>query len=344
MRNTSASANTHEDLNSMLIAAVTNPLGEVVDTQTVAELLARGANVNAARPDGATALMLAAKRGHTEIVSALLACDGINVNAVTSSGVSALMLAAQNGRAEIVSALLARDSDFNAQTSNGATALMFAAERGHTEIVSTLLAYEEIDVNAARTSNGSTALMFAAQNGHEGIVSALLARDGINVNAVRSNGATALMLAAQNGHTRSVLALLERGADVNAVRRDGTTALMFAALKGHTEIVSALLARSDINLKILDDQLNHPGLRNLNKEVSELLAGALTDGEKRNSFIERFNQRNPNDRIQIIQPLQQAPNSLAESQSQTSPAVTISNPNLIAKVTPKQNEGRCTVS
>jgi ankyrin repeat protein len=251
------------------------------------------------------------------------------------------MLAARNGHTDIVSALLKHGVDFSAVRRDGFTALMLAARSGHTGSVLALLD-GGASVDEARP-DGSTALMFAAQNGHTRSVSTFLKR-GVNFNAVRRDGFTALMLAAQNGHTRSVLALLERGADVNAVRRDGTTALMFAALKGHTEIVSALLARSDINLKILDDQLNHPGLRNLNKEVSELLAGALTDGEKRNSFIERFNQRNPNDRIQIIQPLQQAPNSLAESQSQTSPAVTISNPNLIAKVTPKQNEGRCTVS
>jgi ankyrin repeat protein len=218
---------------------------------------------------------------------------------------------------------------------------MIAARNGHTDIVSALLDRgAEVE---AKDSIDRTALMIAARNGHTDIVSALLDR-GAEVEAKDSIDLTALMLAVQNGHTDIVSALLERGADVNAVRRDGTTALMFAALKGHAEIVSTLLARSDINLKTLDDQLNYLSLQNLNKEVSELLAGALTDGEKRNLFIERFNERNPNDRIQIIQPLQQAPNSFAESQSQTSPAVTISNLNSIAQVAPRQNEGPRTVS
>jgi ankyrin repeat protein len=155
MRNTSASANTHEDLNSMLIAAVTNPLGEVVDTQTVAELLARGANVNAARPNGTTALMLAARNSHIDIVSTLLD-GGAKVDEARPNGFTALMFAARNGHTDIVSALLNRSAEVNKATSDGSTALMIAAENGHTRSVLALLE-RGAEVNEARSSDGFTA-------------------------------------------------------------------------------------------------------------------------------------------------------------------------------------------
>ena len=180
-----------------------------MDSQTVAGLLAQGANVNAARPgDGYTALMFAAKNGHAKIVSALLSCEGINVNAARSGdGATALMIAVQNGHTQTAAELLTRGANVNAVTSNGFTALMIAAQKGYTEVVSTLL----------------------------------LPRHGINVNEAASDGHTALMIAAEHGHTQTVAELLDRGADVNAARSDGATALMFAAYNGHKEIVSTLL-------------------------------------------------------------------------------------------------------
>ena len=236
MKDTSTSAASpisQEALDSLLITAAGNPRGEAQDenglTQTVAGLLAQGANVNGTS-DGFTALIAAAYNGHTEIVSALLSRDGINVNAVASRGTTALMLAAHSGDTEIVSALLSRD---------------------------------EINVNAA-TSNGNTALMIAAHSGDTEIVSALLSRDGINVNAATTRGTTALMIAADNGHAETVLALLSR---------DG------------------------VDWQIVQSQLSHPSLQNLNKEVSALLAVTLPEGELRNSIIESFNQRNPNSPI-----------------------------------------------
>ena len=350
-----ASPISQEALDSLLITAAGNPQGEARDenrlTQTVSGLLARGANVNAVTSDGFTALMIAARNGHTEIFSTLLSCEGIDVDAVrpddvATLGLTALMLAAQNGHTEIVSALLSRkgvsevnvnasQNDghtalmlavenghteivlalllsrrvyVNVATSDGLTILMIAAENGHTEMVSALLSYDgigtlDIDVNAVRRGYGpnlgTTALILAAQKGHTETVLTLLSREGIDVNSVTSDEFTALMLAALNGHAEIVSALLSReGIDVNAARSDGFTALMIAAINGHAETVSALLSRDGVDWQIVQDQLNHPVLRNLNKEVSVLLAFILPEGETRNSIITSFNQRNPNDAIQ----------------------------------------------
>ena len=364
MKNTpsslAASPISQEALDSLLITAAGNPRGEAQDenglTQTVAELLARGADVNAANSDGVTALMIAAKNGHTQtvaellnqganvdavtsfdddmaltiaalrlnglevdglksngggtalmlaaqnghtaIVLDLLSRDGINVNAAKNDGTTALKIAARNGHAQIVAELLDRGgADVNAVTSDGETALMIAAQGGHTETVAELL-NRGANVDAA-ASNGETALASAAWNGHIETVSALLYCERVNVNAALCDGATALTLAAYNGHTEIVSALLScDGINVNAARTsDGFTALMIAAQRGHTETVLALLSRDGADWQIVQDQLNHPALRDLDLEVSVLLAVALPEGELRNSIITSFNQRNPNNQI-----------------------------------------------
>jgi hypothetical protein len=73
---------------------------------------------------------------------------------------------------------------------------------------------------------------------------------------------------------------------------------MIAAKYGPAETVLALLSRDGIDWQIVQNQLNHPELQNLNKKVSILLAVILPEGEPRNSIITSFNQRNPNDEIQ----------------------------------------------
>jgi serine/threonine-protein phosphatase 6 regulatory ankyrin repeat subunit B len=283
-------------------------------TKTVAELLDRRADVNAVKPDGSTALIFAAHNGHAEIVAKLLA-QGADFNARASDGSTALMLAAENGHAEIVAELLAERTDLMHATQNdhdvvellhkradvnavkkpdGYSALMFAVQNGRTRIAALLLD-RGADVDS-RAFNGATALMVAAQNGRTRIAALLLDR-GADVNAAASDGGTALMVAAQNGHTKTVAELLDRGADVNAAASDGVTALIIAAQNGHTETVLAFLSRDGVDWQAVQDQLRHPALQNLNKEVSFFLAVALPEGEPRNSIITRFNQRNPNNQI-----------------------------------------------
>ena len=58
---------------------------------------------------GNNALVLAADRGHTDVVEALLAVDGIDVNHATKVGGTALMLAAEAGHVDTLRVLLAKD-------------------------------------------------------------------------------------------------------------------------------------------------------------------------------------------------------------------------------------------
>ena len=74
-------------------------------TETVALLLEKGADVNAMDNDGITALMWTTKYGRTEIVKILLE-RGADVLAVDQYGDTALSMASKNGYTEIVKLIL----------------------------------------------------------------------------------------------------------------------------------------------------------------------------------------------------------------------------------------------
>lgn len=89
--------------------------------------------------------------------------DGLSdfVNVRDKNNNTALILAARNGHVEVVKTLLEAGADVNAQDRQGYSALMKAAYRGHSEVVHCLLTHENskdvIDVNA-RSQRGETAL------------------------------------------------------------------------------------------------------------------------------------------------------------------------------------------
>ncbi len=115
--------------------------------------------------------MRAARGGYTEIVQALLA-KGADVNAKKKYGNTALMYAAERGSTDIIQALLANGTNANAKNLEGETALMFAVKLGHTETVQALLAYGA-DVNAKDNYYGRTALTLASMKNHTQIANLL---------------------------------------------------------------------------------------------------------------------------------------------------------------------------
>ena len=206
--------------------------------EAVAQLLLQhGADVAAANNHGITALMWAARGGH-EAVAQLLLQHGADVAAANNYGFTALMSAAGGGHVAVAQLLLQHGADVAAARNDGFTALMLAARVGH-EAVAQLLLQHGADVAAAK-NDGTTALMRAAQDGHEAVAQLLL-QHGADVAAAKNEGSTALMLVAQGGHEAVAKVLLQHGADVAAASNDGTTALMCAALGGHVAVAQLLL-------------------------------------------------------------------------------------------------------
>lgn len=107
------------------------------DTARVRELLAQGADIDAASHGGKTALMRAASRGNLDIVRLLLDA-GANVNAKKENGATALIMAVFFGYADIVGALLQGGADPTMRTPQGKTLEEWALTAGFAEIAGLL--------------------------------------------------------------------------------------------------------------------------------------------------------------------------------------------------------------
>ena len=93
-------------------------------TETVALLLAHGANIEKQNQYKRTALMLAAMKGNTETVKVLLE-HGANIEAKDSEGRTALVLAATYGKTETVKVLLEHGANIKAKDFKRKTARIF---------------------------------------------------------------------------------------------------------------------------------------------------------------------------------------------------------------------------
>ena len=86
--------------------------------------------------------LLAANEGRIEVVKALIESKRVSLSCQSDEGLTALMVAARNGHADVVSALLDTPQGkamVNLQDDKGMTSLMHAVESGHSDIVTSLL-------------------------------------------------------------------------------------------------------------------------------------------------------------------------------------------------------------
>jgi ankyrin repeat protein len=155
------------------------------DKATVRTLIQQHADVNAAQPDGATAIHWAAYRTDKELADMLIRA-GANVKVANREGSTPLWLACINGDAPMISALLTAGADANEHLPLGRTPLMAAARTGNLDAIKVLLDHGA-DVNAKETARGTTPIMWAADESHGAAVQLLIQR-GADVNA-RSNPA-----------------------------------------------------------------------------------------------------------------------------------------------------------
>ena len=226
-------------------------------------------NVNAAQPDGATALHWAAHWNDVDTADRLIRA-GANVNAATDLGVTPLLVACSDAGAAMVIRLLKAGAKPNVTLPSGETALMVAARTGQLESVQALLG-RGADVNASEPSRGQTALMWAAAQRHADVVRLLIDagadlrarsavrprlgfvagnRNGTGHSAAEQKrlsvefedgGFTPLLFAAQQGDVESATLLLAAGADVNDTAPAGTSPLVIAPHSNQTTV--ALLLR-----------------------------------------------------------------------------------------------------
>ena len=203
-------------------------------------LLNSGVDVNAAQPDGATALAWAAHWNAEEVARQLIVA-GADVNRANDLGITPLALACVNGSAPIVEALLKAGAKPDVTRDTGETALMTAARTGNAAVVKLLLAFGA-NPNANGTRTRQTALMLAIAEGHAEVVRTLV-EAGADVNARTSGGFTPLLFAARHGDRAAAAILLDAGARIDDPATDGSTPLVIAIASGREETALFLLER-----------------------------------------------------------------------------------------------------
>ncbi len=208
------------------------------DQKALAGLIRSKADVNAAQPDGATALAWAVHLGERSMAETLLGA-GAKVNVVDEYGETPLTLAAANGDGALVQRLLKAGANAGAARWNGETALMIAASAGNLDAVRQLVLHGA-KVNVAEPRRGQTALMWAAAEGHSDVVGALL-EIGADPKTVSKSGFNALAFAVAENDVASARLLLAAGLDPNFALPSGNKILMMAMAYGHTEAASVLL-------------------------------------------------------------------------------------------------------
>jgi ankyrin repeat protein len=237
---------------------------------TVMSLVDNGADINAKDEDGHTALIVAAKNGHTEIVNLLLN-RGADINAKDKDGETALIKAAFNGHTEIVTTLIELGADIPEDITYIIRTMKKASwwTDSHTAVINNRL--DDIQ-NVEDQSSPITPLDLAIMIGNLNAIEYITERGSISTSSPTlfnsSNGTNfdinyCLNKAIKHKRNEIAMFLLEKGADPNAKKgadpkaqnENGKTALMNASLKGNTEIVNLLLDHgADINAKTISGQ------------------------------------------------------------------------------------------
>ncbi|CAO1431229.1 unnamed protein product [Diamesa tonsa] len=235
--------------------------------------------------------ILANDGNHVLLERALRACKNpVDLEIEDHNGQTALNIAARNGHLEIVKLLIDYNfpesdlasggagsgnlMDVNHADRDGWTPLRSASWGGHTEVVKLLISNDGCAIDRA-DKEGRTALRAAAWSGNEDIVKILIAA-GANVNSIDKQGRTSLIAASYMGHYDIVEILLDNQADVNHTDLDGRNALCVAALcgsSGYSKVISTLLEHGANT-----DQTDNEGMSPLlvssfegNGEICELL-------------------------------------------------------------------------
>jgi ankyrin repeat protein len=241
------------------------------DNEALRSLLKQKTNVNAAQPDGSTALHWAAHYNDLETVNLLLRA-GANPKTANRYGATPLSEAATQGNAAMIEALLKAGADPKTlTTADGETVLMTAARAGNADAVKILLDHGA-DVNAHENYKGQTALMWAAAERHPEVVKLLMEHGAdwkvrsfdrptkmpklsaaSSVSPIARGGFTAFLFSAREGDIESAKAMLEGGVDINQTDVDNTTALVVSIMNKKYTFAKFLLDRG-ANPNLADDK------------------------------------------------------------------------------------------
>ena len=276
-------------------------------------LLSMNMNVNARNTDGVTALMIASRKGYTEVIK-LLEKNNADPNVTDKKGMTALIFACMNGHHKVAEYLLMTyDADPLPTDRYGLSSLSYGAMGGHNEVISLLLSnygFNEDDKQKA--------LIAACYGGHKNVIK-LLARKTVplkdivaacvsdnvayfinsqksrdlNAPVIESTGLTPLMIASSCGSDGVMQVLVESGADVN--KQDSylkCSPLLYAVSGSKSDSVVQYLLDRGANVNVISTMNQTPldiaKLTELN-DIAEILK--RSGGETYSAIMEVMPQK-----------------------------------------------------
>jgi len=242
-------------------------------------------------------IIYAAMNGHTSCVDVLIQRKA-NVNYAKADGFSALILAAGFNQLVVVRRLVRAGAKVEHSNIKGHTALLHACNAGQGAVVRALL---QLGANPKRAGNdGYSALHLACKGGHADVVSALLSAlcapsHTFDINAATPDGQSALHLACTNGNDQVVRLLIEpphgerQGAEQRMRDARGRDAYAIAKDAGHVHICQLLqptreqMSSAFSTMCTVDAFMRARTsltLENVNALKRELAATGVLDGDK----------------------------------------------------------------
>jgi len=220
---------------------------------TVAQLIAGGADVHASDAEGFTALVYALKANDETLIKLLKDAGAKPPKYPEGSLEAAWIASAKAGDCVRLRDLIGDGVDVNLkyacigeeneEEESAATALKCAAQKGHLDALRLLLASgakADEKFGGGIESGHETALMYAARAGQLEVARTLITA-GAAVTAKDGSGKTALHYAAEGGHAGMIDLLIKYNANVETKTKGGTSPLMEAAGEGHAGAITALL-------------------------------------------------------------------------------------------------------
>ncbi|XP_076174429.1 no mechanoreceptor potential C isoform X4 [Ptiloglossa arizonensis] len=188
---------------------------------------------------GWTPLLIAAHRGHMELVTTLLA-NHARVDVFDLDGRSALHLAAEHGYLQVCDALLANKAFINSKSRVGRTALHLAAMNGYSHLVKFLVQDHGAAIDVL-TLKKQTPLHLAAGAGQLEVCKLLLEL-GASIDATDDQGQKPIHAAAMNNYAEVAQLFLQRHPSlVMACTKDGNTCAHIAAMQGSVRVIEELM-------------------------------------------------------------------------------------------------------
>ncbi|KAK5988309.1 Ankyrin repeat domain-containing protein 50 [Cladobotryum mycophilum] len=265
------------------------------NSHVVGLLLDKRAKLDIPTNENETALIIACRKHHEEIILRLVAAGAdIGVQGPVGTALQAISLIGCDSCAKRILDQYGTQPIIETKGPFG-TSLHAAAFHGHSDIVR-LLCERKFDVHATNETYGS-ALTAAAHGCNTGMDMSCfrdifheLIDHGINVNDPSGLGGPALRAAAHHGHIDLVQLLLEAGAEVRLAKGFMGTAYEAADVRGHEEITKLLL-KSDPNAATYGEKDSKKAFYTINQRLQREVFGVTVRASNMaiiTSLIEQF--------------------------------------------------------